>query len=172
MHHFPAYITTSTPLRYCFGGGAALGVATRSDLVNAVVTCHAFPVNIGYISRSTVPLAMMCADGKPNHQCYWLRPFICDIDDTYLPPAKRDRVEVVLRDNSRIPSKLAIFPGECLHSCRYLSVRSLGVTLTTSPSKGTRHGFATRPNLGIPQVRAGFEGAFEDTCSWFKMHLH
>jgi hypothetical protein len=42
-------------------------VATRSGLVNAVVACHPAPPNIGSISRATVPLAMMCSDGKPYH---------------------------------------------------------------------------------------------------------
>jgi dienelactone hydrolase len=104
-------------LRYCYGGGVALGVATRSGLVNAVVACHPGPVDIGYIRRATAPLAMICSDGKLNHQCNRIHPFICDLDDEFLPPAKRDRVEVALRENSRIPSKLEVFPGECSHPC-------------------------------------------------------
>ncbi|KAJ3977807.1 dienelactone hydrolase endo-1-3,1,4-beta-D-glucanase [Lentinula raphanica] len=34
--------------------------------------------------------------------------------------------------------------------------------------KGTVHGFAARPNLAYPEVKAGYEGAFEQTIEWFK----
>ncbi|KAI0317784.1 dienelactone hydrolase endo-1-3,1,4-beta-D-glucanase [Amylostereum chailletii] len=36
---------------------------------------------------------------------------------------------------------------------------------------GTAHGFAARPNLGIPEVKAGYEGALEQTIAWFKKTL-
>jgi carboxymethylenebutenolidase len=36
---------------------------------------------------------------------------------------------------------------------------------------GTTHGFAARPNLSIPDVKAGFEGAFKSTVNWFNKHL-
>lgn len=36
---------------------------------------------------------------------------------------------------------------------------------------GTTHGFAARPNLSYPEVKAGFEGAFEQTVNWFKKTL-
>ncbi|EIN04822.1 alpha/beta-hydrolase [Punctularia strigosozonata HHB-11173 SS5] len=37
--------------------------------------------------------------------------------------------------------------------------------------KGTAHGFGCRPNYAIEDVRKGFEGAFAQTCSFFKKHL-
>ena len=36
---------------------------------------------------------------------------------------------------------------------------------------GTVHGFAARPNLEIPEVKAGFEGALDQTMQWFKKTL-
>ncbi|KII90768.1 hypothetical protein PLICRDRAFT_137215 [Plicaturopsis crispa FD-325 SS-3] len=33
--------------------------------------------------------------------------------------------------------------------------------------EGTAHGFAARPNLSIPKVKAGFEGALAQTVAWF-----
>ncbi|KAI5896799.1 alpha/beta-hydrolase [Schizophyllum commune H4-8] len=36
---------------------------------------------------------------------------------------------------------------------------------------GTAHGFAARPNLAYPEVKAGFEGAFEQAVQWFKKTL-
>ncbi|KAI0044563.1 dienelactone hydrolase endo-1,3,1,4-beta-D-glucanase [Auriscalpium vulgare] len=37
--------------------------------------------------------------------------------------------------------------------------------------KGTAHGFAARPNLEIPDVKAGWEGALEQAVAWFKKTL-
>ena len=37
--------------------------------------------------------------------------------------------------------------------------------------KGTVHGFAARPNLGIPEVKEAFENAFSTTVQWFKKYL-
>jgi dienelactone hydrolase len=37
--------------------------------------------------------------------------------------------------------------------------------------KGTAHGFAVRPNLDVPEVKAGYEGALDQTIAWFKKTL-
>jgi dienelactone hydrolase len=37
--------------------------------------------------------------------------------------------------------------------------------------KGTAHGFAVRPNLDVPDVKAGYEGALDQTIAWFKKTL-
>jgi dienelactone hydrolase len=37
--------------------------------------------------------------------------------------------------------------------------------------KGTAHGFAVRPNLKLPEVKAGYEGALDQTVAWFKKTL-
>jgi hypothetical protein len=36
---------------------------------------------------------------------------------------------------------------------------------------GTAHGFAARPNLTVPEVKAGYEGALEQTVAWFTKTL-
>jgi carboxymethylenebutenolidase len=36
---------------------------------------------------------------------------------------------------------------------------------------GTAHGFAVRPNLKVPDVKAGYEGALDQTVAWFKKTL-
>jgi carboxymethylenebutenolidase len=36
---------------------------------------------------------------------------------------------------------------------------------------GTAHGFAVRPNLDIPEVKAGYEGGLDQTVTWFKKTL-
>jgi len=37
--------------------------------------------------------------------------------------------------------------------------------------KGTTHGFAARPNLGIPEIKEAFEKSFEQTVHWFEKTL-
>jgi len=37
--------------------------------------------------------------------------------------------------------------------------------------KGTAHGFAVRPNLAVPEVKAGYEGGLEQTVAWFTKTL-
>jgi len=37
--------------------------------------------------------------------------------------------------------------------------------------KGTCHGFAARPNLGIPIIKEGFEKSFNQTVQWFQKTL-
>ncbi|KAN0123351.1 dienelactone hydrolase endo-1-3,1,4-beta-D-glucanase [Russula decolorans] len=37
--------------------------------------------------------------------------------------------------------------------------------------KGTAHGFAVRPNMDVPEVKAGYEGALDQTIAWFKKTL-
>jgi len=37
--------------------------------------------------------------------------------------------------------------------------------------KGTAHGFAARPNLGIPEIKDAFEKAFQQTVDWFNHTL-
>ena len=36
---------------------------------------------------------------------------------------------------------------------------------------GTAHGFAARPNLEVPEVKEGYEKAFQQTVDWFKKTL-
>ncbi|KAF8891699.1 dienelactone hydrolase endo-1,3,1,4-beta-D-glucanase [Infundibulicybe gibba] len=38
--------------------------------------------------------------------------------------------------------------------------------------KGTAHGFAARPNLDLPEVKAGYEGALEQAVAWFAKHFN
>ncbi|KAF9465780.1 dienelactone hydrolase endo-1,3,1,4-beta-D-glucanase [Collybia nuda] len=37
--------------------------------------------------------------------------------------------------------------------------------------KGTTHGFATRPNLDIPEIKEAYQKAFEQTVDWFEKTL-
>jgi carboxymethylenebutenolidase len=36
---------------------------------------------------------------------------------------------------------------------------------------GTTHGFATRPNLDIPEIKEAYQKAFEQVVEWFDKTL-
>ena len=56
-----------------------------------------------------------------------------------------------------------VYPGKL--SCGFLRVMLIHIL------QGTAHGFAARPNLAYPEVKAGYEGAFEQAVQWFKKTL-
>lgn len=43
--------------------------------------------------------------------------------------------------------------------------------LTRASLAGTVHGFAARPDMTMPEVKAGYEGAFQKTVTWFRSTL-
>ena len=43
--------------------------------------------------------------------------------------------------------------------------------LIPRPRPGTAHGFAARPIMSIPDVKAGYEGAFEQAVDWFNKNI-
>lgn len=45
------------------------------------------------------------------------------------------------------------------------------LSMCSRPHPGTTHGFAARPNLAYPEVKEGFEGAFEQAVNWFEKTL-
>ncbi|KAF8991051.1 dienelactone hydrolase endo-1,3,1,4-beta-D-glucanase [Cyathus striatus] len=74
----------------------------------------------------------------------------CAEEDDSFPKEKRLKVEAILeqRKDSKDP-----------------------VPYEFKDYNGTVHGFATRPNLTIPEVKAGYEGAFNQAVEWFKRYL-
>ncbi|KAH9997954.1 dienelactone hydrolase endo-1-3,1,4-beta-D-glucanase [Russula vinacea] len=54
---------------------------------------------------------------------------------------------------------------------REQEVRSDHVDYEFKIWKGTASGFAVRPNLKVPDVKAGYEGALDQTIAWFKKTL-
>ncbi|KAG8987452.1 hypothetical protein FRB90_003330 [Tulasnella sp. 427] len=46
-----------------------------------------------------------------------------------------------------------------------------GIPYEFTEYKGTRHGFAARPNLGIPHIKEAYENALTESVEWFKKML-
>lgn len=72
----------------------------------------------------------------------------------YLPLARISRITLTMSSKT---TKVRLSP---LYGSRYMIL--MAVVL------GTVHGFAARPNLSMPDVKAGFEGALEQAESWFQ----
>lgn len=51
------------------------------------------------------------------------------------------------------------------------SISTLSIYIYISPFHSTVHGFAARPDLSNEKVKAGFEGAFNDSVAFFEKHL-
>ncbi|KAG8836938.1 hypothetical protein FRB91_008396, partial [Serendipita sp. 411] len=88
------------------------------------------PVWVNELRNVVTPLAVLCSE-----------------EDEWIPPAKRDTMETVLK-------------------------RVVAVETKVSTYKGTVHGFAIRPNLGIPEIREAFDKAFGATVEWIENHVH
>ncbi|KAG9011628.1 hypothetical protein FRB95_014353 [Tulasnella sp. JGI-2019a] len=81
----------------------------------------------------------------PNFQApsSWIIPE----DDEGLSEADRNEIEAALRAKEPdVPTEWVTYPG-------------------------TTHGFALRPNLGIPQVKEGFEKSLDQITGWFEKTL-
>lgn len=121
--------------RYCFGGGLTLGLSTKPDLIDAAVSAHPGPLNIGYVNRCTVPLALICAEGTSSLLLFraevypswvksmaylWLRA-----EDDMMTEAQRNECEAILKRKTDIPSEVLLHKGELcssvLHSFPFLS---------------------------------------------------
>ncbi|KAG8894409.1 hypothetical protein FRC01_012990 [Tulasnella sp. 417] len=46
-----------------------------------------------------------------------------------------------------------------------------GIVFEFTEYKGTRHGFAARPNLGIPHIKQAYEDAVDEGVEWFRKTL-
>ncbi|KAF8187740.1 dienelactone hydrolase endo-1,3,1,4-beta-D-glucanase [Pholiota molesta] len=73
--------------------------------------------------------------------------WICAEDDAFFPDKLRDQSEAALAGRKDKPNF---------------------VEYEFKVYKGTAHGFASRPNLDLPEIKEAYEGAFEQTVEWFK----
>ncbi|KAG9016800.1 hypothetical protein FRB90_002133 [Tulasnella sp. 427] len=132
-------------------GCAAIHIAT-TGLTNAVVIAHPGPTSRGEVDRIQTPTSWVCAE-----------------EDIWLSVANREQYFEILRPKSE---------AQAFESHVYLGTFSPSVISSSTiqayarvPDAGTTHGFAVRPNLGIPQIKKAFEDALQQTTNWFKEKL-
>lgn len=76
-------------------------------------------------------------------------------------------------------SRSCIRPTKRQRKLRWLRIQGiqrLNIYLLIEPTlmkivPGTTHGFATRPNLDIPEIKEAYQKAFEQTVEWFNKTL-
>jgi dienelactone hydrolase len=51
---------------YCLGAGVSLALSTKPELVDVAIAAHPGPLNIDYVRRCAVPLALICAEGTSS----------------------------------------------------------------------------------------------------------
>lgn len=137
---------------------------------DSVVIAHPGLVKMKEIKEIKVPAAWVCAEGKHFGVLIWLRSCSSLLaEDGPFPKAVRDEAEAVFaarkdkadyvdyefRDYEGTQSAIDIYYGED--------------ELTVLP--GTVHGFACRPNVGIPNIMAAYNAALDQTVGWFKKTL-
>lgn len=91
------------------------------------------------------------------------------IDDMSFGPAKQQEAEALLAARTGQPDAVEYefvqYKGEEAWSCAG-NYKSMVLFVL-----GTAHGFATRPNLNLPEVKEGYEKSIEQTVNWFTKHL-
>ncbi|KAJ3775514.1 dienelactone hydrolase endo-1-3,1,4-beta-D-glucanase [Lentinula raphanica] len=138
---------------YCFGGTLAVSMAS-TDLLNSVVICHPGSITPEAVEAMKVRHTLChthTVSQKYIHASRFLTQvpsaWACAEEDMGFKPAMRRKAEEILASRKD---------------------KENFVEYEFKDYKGTVHGFAARPNLAYPEVKAGYEGAFEQTIEWFK----
>lgn len=71
----------------------------------------------------------------------------------------------------QIPEEDEQTPDKLRNEIRGILNKKDGIAFEFTEYKGTRHGFAARPNLGIPQIKQAYEDALDEGVEWFKKTL-
>jgi len=72
--------------------------------------------------------------------------FICAEEDMVFRESVKKMAQDIITNKPNLPSEFKTYPG-------------------------TTHGFAARPNMGIPEVKEAFQGAIDQAVNWFTLHL-
>lgn len=91
------------------------------------------------------------------------------LEDIFFPDSLRLDSEAVFaarRDTEDfVDYEFRLYKG--MFTDRILKTRWWWVTLL-----GTAHGFATRPNQNIPEIKVAYEGALDQAVNWFQKTLN
>ncbi|KAG8892844.1 hypothetical protein FRC00_011414 [Tulasnella sp. 408] len=71
----------------------------------------------------------------------------------------------------QIPEEDHYMPDEFRNKTRETLKKKSGIAFEFTEYKGTRHGFAARPNLGIAHIKQAYEDALDEGVEWFKKTL-
>ncbi|KAF8272182.1 hypothetical protein EI94DRAFT_1566829 [Lactarius quietus] len=137
---------------YCFGGAMAVRLGS-TDLVNTIVVAHPGRLKPAQIQAIKVPTSWLLAEAEDmafkEKDVKTAQSFFKEQE------GKPDHVDYEFK----------IWNGKSSFLAHQSSPHP--IRLYT----GTAHGFAVRPNLEVPEVKAGYEGGLEQTVAWFKKTL-
>ncbi|KAF8272180.1 Alpha/Beta hydrolase protein [Lactarius quietus] len=133
---------------YCFGGAIA-GRLGSTDLVNTIVVAH--PINLipAQIRAIKVPTSWVLAEDDMGFK------------EKDVKTARSIFTKQEVRSD-HVDYEFKIWSGKSSFLAHQSSPHTIRLCI------GTAHGFAMRPNLEVPEVKAGYEGGLEQTVAWFK----
>ena len=89
-------------------------------------------------------------------------------DDVFFPEPKRNKAEAVFaarKDTDQfVDYEFKVYKGAPSLALVILELSEMLII-------GTAHGFASRPNLDLPEIKAAHEQALEQTIAWFQKTL-
>ncbi|KAJ7459830.1 hypothetical protein FB451DRAFT_1505339 [Mycena latifolia] len=138
---------------YCFGGGIAAQLGASTDLLSSIVLAHpSFSTDDAHLKAIKAPTAWSCAE-----------------DDMVIKPARLTEIEALYEErrgkDTFVEFEIQVFKGACFFAS-FPDARD-GLTQMS----GTAHGFAARPNFAYPDVKEGYEKAFQQAVDWFNKTL-
>ncbi|KAH9049982.1 dienelactone hydrolase endo-1-3,1,4-beta-D-glucanase [Lactarius hengduanensis] len=136
---------------YCFGGAMAARLGS-TELVNTIVIAHPASLKPAQVRAIKVPASWLLAEEDFSFKDKDVKTAQSIFKEQEEKP---DHVDYEFKIWNGKSSFLA-HPGSP-HPVRLCA--------------GTAHGFAVRPNLLVPEVKAGYEGGLEQTVAWFKKTL-
>ncbi|KIJ98095.1 hypothetical protein K443DRAFT_133620 [Laccaria amethystina LaAM-08-1] len=135
---------------YCFGGATAARMGSTNYL-NSIVIAHPAPISDSVLKSISITTAWVCAE-----------------EDVFFPESKRNKAEAVFAARKET-DKFVDYEFKVYKGGQPLALVILG--LSEMLIIGTAHGFASRPNLELPEIKAAHEEALEQTIAWFQKTL-
>lgn len=126
----------------------------KYDKISVVGYCFGGSIAIRLASTTLIESAVICHPGRSTEsQISAIKiptSWVCAEDDMVFGPKVRLRAEAILAGRKG---------------------KDTFVDYEFKDWKGTAHGFAVRPNQELPEIKAAYEGALEQTAAWFKKTL-
>ena len=140
-----------------------------TNYLNSIVIAHPGHINDSVLRSISIPTAWVCAEGL------WLsvgskedstHTFVTE--DAFWPESQRNKAEAVFAAR-KDTDKFMDYEFKVYKGAQSLALVILG--LSEMLIIGTAHGFASRPNLQLPEIKAAHEKASEQTIAWFQKTL-
>lgn len=140
-----------------------------TSLIQSAVLAHPGGYKDEQLRAIRVPVSWALAEGMDPFACQRTPVADCSPPQTTTTSSKsRSTMPRPSLPSERARPTTWTTSSRCILVSR---VASLSARLADAYLQGTAHGFAARPNLAYPEVKAGYEGAFEQAVQWFKKTL-